>query len=106
MICKYPDKDKPDVILTGIGGAVNFIIPELNDVYSGWISKQTWKKSCNDKVYADKDVYLEILKQFIDIEKNSPYFKISMLYSSYNDKFGLWDIKNNKALYDEIRALI
>lgn len=43
--------------LVGVGGAVNFICPELNDVYSGYKSSQEWKQVCHAKVIEDRDVY-------------------------------------------------
>lgn len=75
LICKYPANDKPDFIYAGIGGVVNFIVPELNDLYSGLITNQAWRQNCHSKVLADEEVYLSILKQFIDIIKCSPDFK-------------------------------
>lgn len=105
LICKYPADDKADFTITGIGGVINFIVPELNDLYSGWITAQPWRKNCHDKVSADKEVYFEILKQFIDIEKSNPLFEIEILCRSFNQQFGGWDEQNNAAIYSEIRAL-
>ena len=53
---------------------------------------------------ADEEVYLSILKQFIDIIKCSPNFKIDMLCKSFNQPF-VWDSKKNKRIYDEIKSL-
>lgn len=106
LICKYPANDEASFIHAGMGGVVDFLVPELNDLYSGWITNQTWRKNCHDKVSADKTVYLAILKQFIEIEKSNPDFKIDMLYRSYNQQYGLWDDEKNKSLYAEIKSLL
>jgi hypothetical protein len=37
----------------GIGGVVNFIVPELNDLYSGWMTKQQWRINCHKHVEDD-----------------------------------------------------
>lgn len=105
LICKYPADNKPKIIAAGIGGVVNFIAPELNDLYSGWVTTQAWRKNCHDKVSADKKVYLAILKQFIDIEESNPNFKVDILCKSYNEDFGLWKSSKNKKIYNEIMAL-
>lgn len=105
LICKNPVSNDKGLISAGIGGVVEYIAPELNDLYSGWETNQAWRKNCHDKVVADKDVYLTILKQFLDIEKNNPIFRIDMLYHSYNQKYGYWSDKKNQEIYAEIKAL-
>lgn len=89
LICKYPSNATADFINAGIGGIVEFIVPELNDLYSGWLTNQTWRKNCHDKVSADKEVYLEILRQFIEIMKFDPDFKVNMLCCSFNQQYEL-----------------
>ena len=105
LICKYPAKDMEDFICVGIGGVVNFIVPELNDLYSGYIANQAWRQNCHSKVSADEGVYLSILKQFIDIVKYNPNFKIDMLCKSFNQTYGLWDNKKNERIYNKIKSL-
>ena len=75
LICKYPSPDRFPLADVGIGGVVNFIVPELNDLYSGWVTGQPWRLNCHKKVIDDKEVYLKILKIFVDYlqkEKSSP----------------------------------
>lgn len=47
----------------GIGGIVNFLVPELNDVFSGWKTNQTWRETCHNAIKDDKEVYMALLKQ-------------------------------------------
>lgn len=96
---------KSSCIYAGIGGVVDFIVPELNDLYSGWITNQAWRKNCHNRVLADKEVYLSILRQFIDIEETTQNFDIDILCHSFNQRYGLWSDRKNKKLYAEIRAL-
>jgi hypothetical protein len=35
LICENPHKDKKQDQSVGFGGVINFLVPELNDVYSG-----------------------------------------------------------------------
>lgn len=105
LICKFPSDEKVDIVRVGIGGVVNFIVPELNDLYSGWEASQAWRKTCHDKVRNDKEVYMKLLKQFIDNEKDDD-FDVSILCTSFNETFGLWSNKQNSKLYEEIRNLV
>ncbi len=40
LICENPSEEKNRNEDVGTGGVVNFIAPELNDLYSGWKTKQ------------------------------------------------------------------
>jgi hypothetical protein len=60
----------------------------------------------HDKVRNDKDVYLAILKNFINFEKsNRPNFTVNQLLKSYNQTYGIWSDKQNEKLYQEIKNL-
>lgn len=95
-------KEFPETIL-GLGGIIDYIIPELNDVYSGWVTKQPWRKNLHNKVIHDKSVYLEIIRQFYDIEKSNNDFNIDRICRSCNERFGHWDNKRNYPLYNKIK---
>ena len=69
LICENPSKEKNRNEDVGTGGVVNFIAPELNDFYSGWETKQQWRKNMHDKVKNDKDVYLILIKRFKNFQK-------------------------------------
>ena len=106
LICKYPSPDKVEGVDVGIGGVINFLVPELNDLYSGWTTSQAWRKTCHDKVINDKDVYLALLEQFIDNEKSKDDFNVEMLFSSFNETYGGWDSRKNMPLYKEIKKIL
>ena len=104
LICEYPDDNKNKNEQVGIGGVVNFIVPELNDVYSGWVSKLPWQQNCHNAIIKDKDVYLQVLKRYKDFHDNNPFI-VKWLLKSYNKQFGLWSDEKNAELYEEIIVL-
>ena len=105
LICENPSPDKNTDEIVGIGGIINFIVPELNDFYSGWETKQPWRKNCHNLVRNDKNVYLILLKRFKNSCANYPYYTDDCLLTSFNEHFGLWSKTKNKQLFDEIIAL-
>ena len=119
LICKYPNDEAEGTV--GLGGIVDYLVPELNDLYSGWIPETSWKKNCFNMVSEDEEVYLLILKQLIDIWGDKPIVNnddytiinmftgepeplINMLYSSYNNKSGTWDASKNMRIYNKIKS--
>lgn len=105
LICENPSPDQNPNEAVGIGGVINFIAPELNDFYSGWKTKQAWREKCLSKVKNDKNVYLTLLKRFKENCHDYPCYTEKCLFSSFNAKFGLWDIKKNIPLFKEIQKL-
>ncbi len=102
LICKYPSPEKLPIADVGIGGVTNFIVPELNDLYSGWATKQAWRLNCHSLVKNDKDVYLDILKMFAEYVKSQRNFNADILHTSFNEEYGGWSRKQNEELYKEI----
>ncbi len=105
LICEYPAEDRNAFEAVGIGGVINFLVPELNDLYSGWITSQQWRANCHQLVVNDKDCYLTLLKRFKTNCYKNPFYTIDCLFTSYNEQFGLWSKDNNKALFKEIDNL-
>ena len=105
LICEYPAEDRNIFEAVGVGGVVNFIVPELNDLYSGWITKQPWRKACYNVVIDDKNVYLALLKRFKSSCKDYPFYTDDCLFTSYNEQFGLWSKEQNADLFQIIAEL-
>ena len=105
LICEYPSEEKNDYEAVGIGGVINFIVPELNDFYSGWVTNQEWQKRCHDLIKGDKDVYLTIIKRFKSTCKNNLFFSEDCLFKSFNEQYGLWSSKQNESIYNDIKSL-
>ena len=105
LICENPAEDRNPNEAVGIGGIVNFIVPSLNDFYSGYQSGQPWEQICFDKVKADKDLYLVLLKRAKKSCRKCYGYTDKRLLSSMNEQYGVWSRKNNKKLFKEIKAL-
>lgn len=99
LICEHPSASKEAFAAVGVGGVVNFIIPELNDFYSGWETNQPWRKKCHDRIKDDFDVYLQLVKRFAYNEKNAVGPNRSVIKTSFNERFGLWSKEKNKEIY-------
>ena len=112
LICENPAVDKNENEVVGIGGILQYLIPELNDLYSlceakerfleiynklsedeierysdimsRWEPKAQWKRNCQQLVANDKEVYFTLLKRFkISYEKYHTYTKNSFCKSLY-----------------------
>ena len=105
LIYKYPSQEEGACISAGLGGLLAFIVPELNDVYSGWISDLQWQRNCHNRIIANKDVYLAILKQFMTIDKTLDVEWLCKSYNKSNFNGRFWDGAKNAPLYEEIKLL-
>lgn len=99
LICEYPSPERDPSVDVGIGGVVNFIVPELNDVYSGFKTKQAWRKNCHDKIINDKEIYLDIIYRFYKWLRKNGIRDADILCTSFNEQFGLWSKENNQNLF-------
>ena len=107
LICENPAQDKNEEETVGIGGIIEYIVPELNDVYSGWLTGQTWRMNCHNLIIDDKEVYMTLLKRFKNNCKSYPHYTPTCLYTSFNEKYGdgSWSKGQNKRLFAEIEEL-
>ena len=105
LICEYPAPNRNKNEAVGIGGVINLIVPELNDFYSGWETNQDWRRNCHNLIRDDKEVYMTLLKRFKKSCKKHPLYTKDCLYTSFNEKFGLWDRNKNTKLFKEIKSL-
>lgn len=105
LICKYPSPER-ETDGIGEGCVVNFIVPELNDMYSGFEPKEEWRKTCFNKVKNDKTVYLAIMNDFLSIKKEDYHFRPECMFKSFNEPYGLWSSKQNYKIYGELQDLL
>ena len=104
LICEYPSPDKNLLEAVGIGGVLNFIVPELNDVYSGYESGLAWQRKCHSIIKENKDVYLELIKRVKKLEGYSGYVEKD-IYRSMGAIYGTWSNRQNKKLYEELKKI-
>ena len=106
LICKYPSPDKVPMADVGIGGVTNFLVPELNDLYSGWTPSQQWRINCQNAIMEDLEVYLAILELFTDyLQTERDYHDKTLLHTSANEAYGTWSTSKNTVLYSKIDTL-
>jgi len=67
--------DSNDNELPGIGGAVNFICKELNDIYAGKDITEEWRIKAADRVKNSFDDYIIILKHLWSVIDSNPLLK-------------------------------
>lgn len=102
LICENPSAYKNEGEEVGIGGVIDFIVPELNDVYSGFKTKQSWRITRHEKIINDREAYFELLKRFRKGQMFTKFYSDDYLLTSFNEQYGLWSIQNNEDLYCEI----
>ena len=74
-IAENPSRDANENELPGIGGAINFICKDLNDIYSGKKFSDEWRKNVADKVKDNFDDYIIILRYLWNIVEKNPVYK-------------------------------
>ena len=74
-IAENPSLDANENELPGIGGAINFICKDLNDIYSGKEFSDEWRKNVADKVKDNFDDYIIILRYLWYIVEKNPVYK-------------------------------
>ena len=100
--CYKYAKEKNDMEDVGIGGAINFIIPLLNDYYSGW-EAHNWQKPCLDIIKDGLNVYLTLIKRFKNILKKHDRYSVESLFTSFNEPYLLWDSAKNRRIYKMLK---
>ncbi len=98
-IFQFPNSNKNIIDDVGVGGIYAFIVPELNDIYSGIKYKRQWKQKITNVVLPLKDDYFKCIEKLVAL--NFPY----PLLTSFNEKFGLWNNEKNQLLYDELKQI-
>lgn len=86
-------------ILVGVGGIYNYLVPELNDIYSGIKYKLSWKENIRRTVAPLKEDYFKCIKKIIDLDFHFP------LLNSFSAQFNLWENKKNEELYCQLRDI-
>jgi len=116
LILKYPSKDKyPNTVLT-LGGLFVFLIPALNDAYSGALKGTTgrnWEVKCINRIINDKDAYFAILSYIIEhYLRTGPfdrdlciYMEGMGLFGTYSSDPNKWSLANNAKIFIEINDL-
>ena len=102
--------------ILGFGGIIDYFVPELNDLYSGWETRQAWRKTCHSRVINDKEVYLTLIRRMIEwwrnenLTENGKLFDVrldtSLLLTSMGARYGGWSNFMNKEIYKDISRIV
>ena len=101
LITEYPNEETDDVV--GIGGSANYLIPELNNLFSGYIPEQPTKNYiiiCFNRVKDDFITYKYLISRFLsnnDIPKES---LVSVVLSGDNKYFN-----EESKIYSELKNI-
>ena len=116
LILEYPSEEKhPQAGLT-VGGLFGFLIPALNDAYSGALKGTTgraWEARCINRIINDKDAYFAILSYIIElylytgsfIDPFHIYMKAIGLFGTRSSNPDKWSLANNAKIFIEINDL-
>jgi hypothetical protein len=116
LILEYPSEEKhPQAGLT-VGGLFGFLIPALNDAYSGALKGTTgraWEARCINRIINDKDAYFAILSYIIElylytgsfIDPFHIYMKAIGLFGTRSSDPNKWSLANNAKIFIEINNL-
>ena len=100
-IAENPSPDANENELPGIGGAINFICKDLNDIYSGKKFSDEWRKNVADKVKDNFDDYIIILRYLWNIVEKNPVYKAIITKEML---CGGWDGKVVKEVMNALNA--
>lgn len=70
---RNPDANENE--FPGIGGAINFICKQLNDIYAGKDPTEEWRKTVASKVQDSFDDYIRILRHLWSVIEQNPLYK-------------------------------
>lgn len=89
-IAENPNAQANENELPGIGGAVNFICKDLNDIYAGKKFTDDWRNIVAKKVKDNFDDYIAILRYLWNVIESNPIYKAiitkDMLCVGWDDK--------------------
>lgn len=93
------NKNANKMELQGIGGAINFLCPQINDYYNGYEFKQQYLKNIFGLIENNFDDYIDILRYFLDVVEKNPLYKI--LISKERLSVG-WDGRIIEKVYERL----
>ncbi|MDE5949926.1 MAG: hypothetical protein K2G54_03550 [Malacoplasma sp.] len=94
-----PNQNKNENV--GIGGVFNYIVPELNDIYSGINYEKNWKKKVVELVIDFEEDYFRCLEYLMKISDKD----LKSYLTSFNFLFRKWQLSNNEKIFEKIKQL-
>ena len=75
---KIAGEANEETVGMGIGGAVVFICPELNDYYNGFDFKREYQRKAHELVADNFDDYIKVLRYFLDVAEKHIYLVLNV----------------------------
>ena len=85
--------------IQGIGGAVCFICPQINDYFNGYEFKQQYLINIFSLIENNFNDYIDILEYFLDVVEKTPIYKL--IVTKERLSVG-WDQQIVKKVYDQL----
>ena len=85
--------------IQGIGGAVCFICPQINDYFNGYKFKQQYLINIFSLIENNFNDYIDILEYFLDVVEKNPIYKL--IVTKERLSVG-WDQQIVKKVYDQL----
>ena len=85
--------------IQGIGGAVCFICPQINDYFNGYEFKQQYLINIFNLIENNFNDYIDILEYFLDVVEKNPIYKL--IVTKERLSVG-WDQQIVKKVYDKL----
>ena len=85
--------------IQGIGGAVCFICPQINDYFNGYEFKQQYLINIFNLIENNFNDYIDILEYFLDVVEKNPIYRL--IVTKERLSVG-WDQQIVKKVYDQL----
>lgn len=85
--------------IQGIGGAVCFICPQINDYFNGYEFKQQYLINIFSLIENNFNDYIDILEYFLDVVEKNPIYKSIVIKERLSVG---WDQQIVKRVYDQL----
>jgi len=85
--------------LQGIGGAIAFLCPQINDFYNGYEFKQQYLIKIYSIIENNFEDYISILRYFLNVLEKNPLYKIFITKERLSVG---WDGQIVKKIYNEL----
>ncbi len=85
--------------IQGIGGAICFICPQINDYFNGYEFKQQYLINIFSLIENNFNDYIDILEYFLDVVEKNPIYKL--IVTKERLSVG-WDQQIVKKVYDQL----
>ncbi len=99
IVEEHKNENANQMEIQGIGGAVCFICPQINDYFNGYEFKQQYLINIFSLIENNFNDYIDILEYFLDVVEKNPIYK--SIVTKERLSVG-WDQQIVKRVYDQL----